>query len=90
MKDDHLSFTVNFDRRFNVDGVLVSDSTSLEIDGEMLTDVYLIDDKCSHLSGESSTNCEYFVLSKSKGLVLYKYLNGDTYIFYKKIPCKNK
>ena len=32
--------------------------------------------------------CEYFIWSKSKGLIQYKYLNGETYTFYKKLPYK--
>ena len=31
---------------------------------------------------------KYFIWSKSKGLVEYKYQNGDVYTFYKKIPRK--
>ena len=31
---------------------------------------------------------EFFLWSKSKGLMRYKYIDGDTYTLYKKIPAK--
>ena len=36
----------------------------------------------------NSSNVQYYVWSKSKGLLQYKYLNGDVYTYYKKLPRK--
>lgn len=33
---------------------------------------------------------EFFLWSKSKGLMRYKYIDGDTYTLYKKIPAKKR
>ena len=35
---------------------------------------------------EHNENTEYVYWSKSKGLLQYKYLNGEVYTFYKKLP----
>ena len=51
-------------------------------------DVIIIDDKNSKTNVKNTMACEYFIWSKSKGLLQYKYLNGDVYTFYKKIPRK--
>ena len=47
-----------------------------------------VDDSNSELYTKEPFNTEYFIWSKSKGLLQYKYLNGDVYTFYKKIPYK--
>ena len=45
-------------------------------------------DKGKDFSSPNDIKSEYFIWSKSKGLLQYKYLNGDVYTFYKKIPRK--
>ena len=47
-----------------------------------------VDDSNSELYTKEPFNTVYFIWSKSKGLLQYKYLNGDVYTFYKKLPYK--
>ena len=56
--------------------------------GAKYDDVIIIDDSNSQIRVKSPYNCEYFIWSKSKGLLQYKYLNGEVYTFYKKLPNK--
>ena len=53
-------------------------------------DVIIVDENNSECSTESAYDCEYFIWSKSQGLIQYKYLDGDTYTFYKKLPYQGK
>ena len=52
------------------------------------TDVIKISDSNSSSYSVERIANEYFIWSKSKGLLQYKYLNGEVYTFYKKIPRK--
>ena len=61
-------------------------SKTYTINGVNYNDLIIINDGNSHISMESPNNCEYYIWSKSKGLIQYKYENGDVYDFYKKIP----
>ena len=54
--------------------------------GAHYDDVIRIDDSNSTLYSNTSLNTEYLHWSKSKGLLEYKYLNGEVYTFYKKLP----
>ena len=56
------------------------------VNGRKYNDLIIINDDNSNISMESPNNCEYYIWSKSKGLIQYKYENGDVYDFYKKIP----
>ena len=56
--------------------------------GAQCDDVIKIDDSNSTLYSNTPQNTEYVCWSKSKGLLQYKYLNGEVYTFYKKIPRK--
>ena len=58
------------------------------IEGIQYDDLIKVDDSNSELYTKEPFNTEYFIWSKSKGLLQYKYLNGDVYTFYKKIPRK--
>ena len=58
------------------------------IEGIQYDDLIIVDDSNSELYTKAPFNTEYFIWSKSKGLVEYKYLNGDVYTFYKKLPYK--
>ena len=58
----------------------------IEIDGVFYSDACLC--KGKDFSSPNDIKSEYFIWSKSKGLLQYKYLNGDVYTFYKKIPRK--
>ncbi len=58
----------------------------IEIDGVFYSDACLC--KGKDFSSPNDIKSEYFIWSKSKGLLQYKYLNGEVYTFYKKIPRK--
>lgn len=58
------------------------------IEGIQYDDLIIVDDSNSELYTKAPFNTEYFIWSKSKGLLQYKYLNGDVYTFYKKLPYK--
>lgn len=60
------------------------------IEGEIYDDIIEVDDSNSELYTREKLNTEYFIWSKSKGLLQYKYLNGEVYTFYKKIAYKRK
>ena len=55
--------------------------------GKEYDDAIVIDDSNSETKDyDKLLQNDYFIYSKSKGLLQYKYLNGDVYTFYKKIP----
>lgn len=60
----------------------------VKVNGATYENAIKIDDSNSEIIFISPNNCEYFIWSKSKGLLQYKYLNGEVYTFYKKIPRK--
>lgn len=60
----------------------------VNINGINYDDAIVINDTNSENPDDDKTlNMEYFIYSKSEGLLKYKYLNGGEYTFYKK---KNK
>ena len=61
---------------------------SIKIKNSVYTDVIKISDSTSSSYSVGRIANEYFIWSKSKGLLQYKYLNGEVYTFYKKIPRK--
>lgn len=63
---------------------------SQNIEGVQYDDLIIVDDSNSELYTKEPFNTEYFIWSKSKGLLRYKYLNGEVYTFYKKLPYKKK
>ena len=67
-----------------------SDTTTVNVAGKVYSDVLMINDTVSSNVYEDENNCEYFIWSKSKGLLQYKYINGEVYTFYKKLPYKKK
>ena len=91
LKEDsmRLSLYLNLRRRRRI----VYDEKELQlcsqvIEGIQYDDLIIVDDSNSELYTKEPFNTEYFIWSKSKGLLQYKYLNGDVYTFYKKIPRK--
>ena len=57
--------------------------------GKEYDDAIVIDDSNSETKDyDKLLQNDYFIYSKSKGLLQYKYLNGEVYTFYKKIPRK--
>ena len=61
---------------------------SIKIGKSVYDDAIRIDGSNSQNFSEEKITNEYFIWSKSKGLLQYKYLNGEVYTFYKKIPRK--
>ena len=93
VKENDDILTVNF--RFNYRDSKSLNQQDLNIQqysfqGAKYDDVIIIDDSNSQIRVKSPYNCEYFIWSKSKGLLQYKYLNGEVYTFYKKLPYKRK
>ena len=93
IKEDsmRLSLYLNLRRRRRI----VYDEKELQlccrnIEGEIYDDIIEVNDSNSELYTKEELNTEYFIWSKSKGLLQYKYLNGELYTFYKKIPSKRK
>ena len=62
---------------------------SIKIGKSVYDDAIRIDGSNSQNFSEEKITNGYFIWSKSKGLLQYKYLNGEVYTFYKKIPYKN-
>ena len=59
-----------------------------EVGDSVYHDCIIIDSLYSQVSLMSELNCDYFVWSKSKGLIQYKYQTGETYSIYKILPNK--
>lgn len=56
------------------------------LNGVEYDDAIIVDDSNSEFLHNARYYCNYFIWSKSKGLIQYQYMNGDTYTFYKKLP----
>ena len=59
-----------------------------QIGEKKYTDVFVCTRTDSIFYSKNSPPVQFYLWSKSKGLLQYKYLNGDVYTFYKKIPRK--
>ena len=68
------------DARFILPKVKLKD---VEVGDSVYHDCIIVDSLNSHVSRMSELNCDYFVWSKSKGLIQYKYQSGETYSIYK-------
>ena len=88
--DDYVNLMIDFDKRFSADELQVGDTSTVVVKGHVYDDAITINDENSSITQETGTNCEYFIWSKSKGLLEYKYLNGEVYTLYKKLPYKRK
>ena len=89
IKKDSIRLGVYLDlckRRFGIDDEQELQFCNMNIIGAQYDDAIKIDDSNSTLYSNTSLNTEYVHWSKSKGLLQYKYLNGEVYKFYKKIP----
>lgn len=64
--------------------------TNVVVNGIEYDDAVIVDDSNSAPRHNARYCCDYFIWSKSKGLLEYKYMNGDVYTFYKKLPYKRK
>jgi len=89
IKKDSIRLGVYLDlckRRFGIDDEQELHFCNMNIIGTQYDDVIKIDDSNSTLYSNTPQNTEYVYWSKSKGLLEYKYLNGEVYAFYKKLP----
>lgn len=84
--DDYVNLMIDFDKRFSEDGLQVDETSTVIVKGRVYNDAIILNDGNSSITQETGTNCEYFIWSKSKGLLQYKYLDGEVYTFYKKLP----
>jgi len=64
--------------------------TNVVVNGIEYDDAVIVDDSNSAPRHNARYCCDYFIWSKSKGLLEYKYQNGEVYTFYKKLPYKRK
>ena len=64
--------------------------TTIVVDGVEYDDAIIVDDSNSQPLHNALYYCDYFIWSKSKGLLQYKYRNGEVYTFYKKLQYKRK
>ena len=64
--------------------------TNVVVNGIEYDDAVIVDDSNSAPRHNARYCCDYFIWSKSKGLLEYKYHNGEVYTFYKKLPYKRK
>jgi hypothetical protein len=62
----------------------------VEVGDSVYHDCIIVDSLNSHVIRNSDLNCDFLVWSKSKGLVQYKYQNGETYSLYKILPNKRE
>ena len=75
------------DARFILPKVKLKD---VEVGDSVYHDCIIVDSLNSHVIRESDLNCDFLVWSKSKGLIQYKYQNGETYSIYKILPNKRE
>ena len=78
------------DRQYNLDDTKQVVFSKKARTVNTLDDVISIDVRNSELYIKSKFTPDYFLWSKSKGLIQYQYQNGETYSFYKKLTNKNK
>ena len=78
------------DRQFNLDDTKQVVFSKKARTVNTLDDVISIDVRNSELYIKSKFTPDYFLWSKSKGLIQYQYQNGETYSIYKILPNKNK
>ena len=61
-----------------------------QIGEKKYTDVFVCTRTDSIFYSKNSPPVQFYLWSKSKGLLEYKYQNGEVYTFYKKLPYKRK
>lgn len=84
---DVLELYLKFGNRLLNKGLMQNPYLSVrEVCGKLYDDVIVVDSCVSFLNDSSYVSCEYFIWSKSKGLIQYKYENGAVYNLYKKLP----
>ena len=90
-KEDDLSIYMHTHKRFYAQNQKDVHFQKVCCNGKDYDDAIVVNSSNSDIndSGKSLNN-EYFIYSKSKGLLEYKYLNGEVYTLYKKLPYKRK
>ena len=90
-KEDELSVYMHTHKRFYAQNQKDVHFQKVCCNGKDYDDAIVVNSSNSDIndSGKSLNN-EYFIYSKSKGLLEYKYLNGEVYTLYKKLPYKRK
>lgn len=80
VKDDVLEVSFSFDK-MHLKTELGSNPilNSVEINNVLYDDVLILNDSTSFVINSYSAICEYVIWSKSRGLLQYKYINGDVY-----------
>ena len=89
--NDKTQIAIDFNKRFwdyhLLPKVKLKD---VEVGDSVYHDCIIVDSLNSHVIRESDLNCDFLVWSKSKGLIQYKYQNGETYSIYKKLTNKTE
>ena len=89
--NDKTQIAIDFNKRFwdyhLLPKVKLKD---VEVGDSVYHDCIIVDSLNSHVIRNSDLNCDYFVWSKSKGLIQYKYQNGETYSLYKILSNKKE
>ena len=83
---DSTGLVLSFDERISYNKLSPKDFEIYEKEGVVYDDAFVIGNRYSSVADNFEEVTKYFIWSKSKGLVEYKYLNGEVYTFYKKIP----
>ncbi len=80
VNNDKLKVVLKFGNRFLNEALWINPLlSSKEVNGELYNDIIVVDDSNSFLNNSEPASCEYFIWSKSKGLLQYKYKDGDVY-----------
>ena len=87
-KEDELSVYMHTHKRFYAQNQKDVHFQKVCCNGKDYDDAIVVNSSNSDIndSGKSLNN-EYFIYSKSQGLLQYKYKDGEVYTLYKKTPC---
>lgn len=87
-KEDDLSIYMHTHKRFYAENQKDVHFQKVCCNGKDYDDAIVVNNSNSEINdSEKSLNNEYFIYSKSQGLLQYKYKDGEVYTLYKKTPC---
>jgi hypothetical protein len=87
-KEDELSVYMHTHKRFYAQNQKDVHFQKVCCNGKDYDDAIVVNSSNSEINdSEKSLNNEYFIYSKSQGLLQYKYKDGEVYTLYKKTPC---
>lgn len=87
-KEDDLSIYMHTHKRFYAENQKDIHFQKVCCNGKDYDDAIVVNNSNSEINdSEKSLNNEYFIYSKSQGLLQYKYKDGEVYTLYKKTPC---